>query len=51
MVPIEVYTYDHHVIVDLPRSSGSIPERTLVMNFVMNLGCSLRLLKKRKTAF
>lgn len=41
----------HHDMVDTPSKFGSIDELIFCTNFVQNLGCSFKLLKKRNTAF
>jgi hypothetical protein len=51
MARMSNYNYDHHVIVEHPSKSGSIPELIFPMKSVIKRGCSDILLKKRNTAF
>jgi hypothetical protein len=50
-LPTVKITLSHHVRVEVPSKSGSIPVLTLEKNVVANLGCSCRFLKNLYTAF
>lgn len=50
-LPYSVTTSGHHVSVDRPRRSASILVYILVINSVMNRGCSFTLSKKRTQLF
>jgi hypothetical protein len=49
--PTYNFTFYHHVSVDIPSSSGSIPYVILFINVEANLGFNSKLLKNLKTAF
>ena len=50
-IPTYTVRFCHHTMVDIPKSSGSIPWETLSRNFVIFLGYSAILSKNLKAAF